>query len=85
MFDKTIVKKNATPIVFIKSLYLKNCFYVERYYMDYINHIIYIFLKVYEDMVCSVKNSVLTFVNKLLSQKHHFIYIYEHALILCNL
>ena len=53
--------------------------------MDYINHIIYIFLKVYEDMVCSVKNSVLTFVNKLLSQKHHFIYIYEHALILCNL
>ncbi len=53
--------------------------------MDYINHIIYFFLKVYEDMVCSVKNSVLTFVNKLLSQKHHFIYIYEHALILCNL
>jgi hypothetical protein len=23
MFDKTIVKKNPTPIVFIKSLYLK--------------------------------------------------------------
>ena len=45
--------------------------------MDYINHIIYIFLKVYEDMVCSVKNSVLTFVNKLLSQNFCFIYKYE--------